>query len=170
MAARWFANFSVSKVHVRPGELSKSLCCCTVVPELCRVSQVPIVTVDCSTHRLASDYLGPHCHENPYINGKELKAWSMKALRKACFSKLASHSRWLTSIVCMGAGVLWASVLGSSLAYQWSRPIPTQLKIIHSRVYAQVTCCLFLFDTFASVSRHAALGLRLVSLGLIYCK
>mmetsp|Transcript_20489 Transcript_20489/g.61685 ORF Transcript_20489/g.61685 Transcript_20489/m.61685 type:complete len:110 (-) Transcript_20489:578-907(-) len=34
-------------------------------------------------------------------------------------------------------GVLWASVLGSSLAYQWSRPIPTQLKIIHSRVYAQ---------------------------------
>lgn len=34
-------------------------------------------------------------------------------------------------------GVLWASGVGGSMAYQWSRPIPTSLKIIHSRVYAQ---------------------------------
>ncbi|PSC75044.1 hypoxia induced conserved region containing [Micractinium conductrix] len=31
----------------------------------------------------------------------------------------------------------WAVGLGASLAFQWTRPIPTQLKIIHSRVYAQ---------------------------------
>ncbi|PRW60792.1 hypoxia induced conserved region containing [Chlorella sorokiniana] len=31
----------------------------------------------------------------------------------------------------------WATGLSVSLAYQWSRPIPTQLKLIHSRVYAQ---------------------------------
>lgn len=29
------------------------------------------------------------------------------------------------------------------MAYQWSRPIPTSLKIIHSRVYAQVRFCVF---------------------------
>ncbi|KAL4447444.1 hypothetical protein ABPG75_004663 [Micractinium tetrahymenae] len=31
----------------------------------------------------------------------------------------------------------WAAGLTTSLAVQWSRPIPTQLKLIHSRVYAQ---------------------------------
>ena len=27
--------------------------------------------------------------------------------------------------------------IAGSLAYNWSRPLPTQLKVIHSRVYAQ---------------------------------
>ena len=31
----------------------------------------------------------------------------------------------------------WATGLSVSMAYQWTRPIPTQLKIIHSRMYAQ---------------------------------
>lgn len=31
----------------------------------------------------------------------------------------------------------WATCLGGSVAYQWSRPIPMSLKLIHSRVYAQ---------------------------------
>ncbi|KAL4427473.1 hypothetical protein ABPG77_000762 [Micractinium sp. CCAP 211/92] len=31
----------------------------------------------------------------------------------------------------------WAAGLTGSLAFQWTRPIPTQLKVIHSRVYAQ---------------------------------
>lgn len=35
-------------------------------------------------------------------------------------------------------GIGWASIMGISMAYQWSRPIPLQLKIIHSRIYAQV--------------------------------
>ena len=33
--------------------------------------------------------------------------------------------------------IIWATGLGMSLAYQWTRSIPTSLKIIHSRVYAQ---------------------------------
>lgn len=32
---------------------------------------------------------------------------------------------------------VWATGLSASLLYQWTRPIPTQMKIIHSRVYAQ---------------------------------
>eukprot|EP00884_Botryococcus_braunii_P004594 jgi/Botrbrau1/14135/Bobra.182_3s0076.1 len=31
----------------------------------------------------------------------------------------------------------WASAVGGVLAYQWTKPIPTSLKIIHARVYAQ---------------------------------
>ncbi|KAL4549919.1 hypothetical protein Ndes2526B_g04901 [Nannochloris sp. 'desiccata'] len=34
-------------------------------------------------------------------------------------------------------GIVWASGLGITLAYQWSKPIPLQMKIIHSRVAAQ---------------------------------
>jgi hypothetical protein len=34
-------------------------------------------------------------------------------------------------------GYTWLGGITGSLAYQWSRPIPTSLKIIHSRVYAQ---------------------------------
>ena len=32
---------------------------------------------------------------------------------------------------------MWATGVAGSLAYNWSRPLPTQLKVIHSRVYAQ---------------------------------
>ena len=35
------------------------------------------------------------------------------------------------------AGLFWATSVGGSLAYQLTRPIPTSLAIIHSRVYAQ---------------------------------
>ena len=35
------------------------------------------------------------------------------------------------------AGCVWASGIAGSLAYNWSKRIPTSLKIIHSRVYAQ---------------------------------
>ncbi|PSC68152.1 hypoxia induced conserved region containing [Micractinium conductrix] len=31
----------------------------------------------------------------------------------------------------------WAGGITLSMAYEWSRPIPSQLKVIHSRVYAQ---------------------------------
>ena len=34
-------------------------------------------------------------------------------------------------------GYTWLGGITGSLAYQWSRPIPTSLKLIHSRVYAQ---------------------------------
>ena len=32
---------------------------------------------------------------------------------------------------------MWATGVAGSLAYHWSRPLSTQLKVIHSRVYAQ---------------------------------
>jgi hypothetical protein len=32
---------------------------------------------------------------------------------------------------------VWLGGLTASMAFQWSRPIPTQMKIINSRVYAQ---------------------------------
>lgn len=35
------------------------------------------------------------------------------------------------------AGLLWATGITTSLAFQATRPIPTQLKVIHSRIYAQ---------------------------------
>ena len=34
-------------------------------------------------------------------------------------------------------GTFWASSVAGVLAYQWSKPIPTNLKIIHARVAAQ---------------------------------
>ena len=34
-------------------------------------------------------------------------------------------------------GYTWLGGIVGSLGYQWSRPIPTSLKVIHSRVYAQ---------------------------------
>lgn len=44
---------------------------------------------------------------------------------------------WISKNKLKTIGGIWVSGLGVSMAYQWSRPIPTQLKIIHSRVYAQ---------------------------------
>jgi hypothetical protein len=35
-------------------------------------------------------------------------------------------------------GIFWASSVAGTLAFQWSKPIPTSLRIIHARVYAQV--------------------------------
>jgi hypothetical protein len=34
-------------------------------------------------------------------------------------------------------GIFWASSVAGTLAFQWSKPIPTSLRIIHARVYAQ---------------------------------
>lgn len=45
--------------------------------------------------------------------------------------------KWVVENKLRSIGAFWATGLGGSLAYQWSRPIPTSLKIIHSRVYAQ---------------------------------
>ena len=34
-------------------------------------------------------------------------------------------------------GIFWVGSVAGTLAFQWSRPIPTSLRIIHARVYAQ---------------------------------
>eukprot|EP00890_Picochlorum_soloecismus_P001006 jgi/Picsp_1/1906/NSC_05372-R1_hypoxia induced protein conserved region containing protein len=44
---------------------------------------------------------------------------------------------WMVDNKLKTIGYTWLGGVGGSLAYQWSRPIPTSLKVIHSRVYAQ---------------------------------
>jgi hypothetical protein len=46
--------------------------------------------------------------------------------------------RWIAKNKLQAVAYIWGGGITASLAYQWTRPIPTQLKIIHSRVYAQV--------------------------------
>eukprot|EP00891_Asterochloris_glomerata_P000712 jgi/Astpho2/712/gw1.00015.32.1_t len=50
---------------------------------------------------------------------------------------MAEARKWIRDHKLKSIGGLWATGLLGSLAYQYTRPIPTQLKIIHSRVYAQ---------------------------------
>jgi len=45
--------------------------------------------------------------------------------------------KWVAENKLRAVGAFWGVSVGGNLAYQWSRPIPTSLKIIHSRVYAQ---------------------------------
>ena len=56
----------------------------------------------------------------------------------ACFQLRGTILTFLKLTTCSVTGGLWGTGVLGSLAFQWSRPIPTQLKIIHSRVYAQV--------------------------------
>ncbi|DBA94806.1 hypothetical protein WJX77_009295 [Trebouxia sp. C0004] len=50
---------------------------------------------------------------------------------------IADTRHWITEHKLKAIGGLWGTGVIGSLAFQWTRPIPTQLKIIHSRVYAQ---------------------------------
>ncbi|GMH42485.1 hypothetical protein BSKO_10404 [Bryopsis sp. KO-2023] len=44
---------------------------------------------------------------------------------------------WFEKNKLKSVGLGWATVLGGCVAYQWTKPIPLQMKLIHSRVYAQ---------------------------------
>mmetsp|Transcript_20504 Transcript_20504/g.56852 ORF Transcript_20504/g.56852 Transcript_20504/m.56852 type:complete len:90 (+) Transcript_20504:157-426(+) len=44
---------------------------------------------------------------------------------------------WMQENRLKTVGGIWLTGVTGSLAYQWTKPIPTSLKIIHSRVYAQ---------------------------------
>ena len=37
-------------------------------------------------------------------------------------------------------GTFWATSVAGVLAYEWSKPIPASLKVIHARVIAQGAC------------------------------
>ncbi|EFN59892.1 hypothetical protein CHLNCDRAFT_132908 [Chlorella variabilis] len=52
-------------------------------------------------------------------------------------SSVEDLRRWVVQNKLKAIFSFWATGLSVSLAYQWTRPIPTQLKLIHSRVYAQ---------------------------------
>ncbi|KAI3429262.1 hypothetical protein D9Q98_005359 [Chlorella vulgaris] len=52
-------------------------------------------------------------------------------------SSLDDMRHWVAQNKLKAIFGLWATGLSASLAYQWTRPLPTQLKLIHARVYAQ---------------------------------
>lgn len=49
----------------------------------------------------------------------------------------AAARKWIVENKLKSVGAFWATGVGLSMAYQWSRPIPFQLKLIHSRIWAQ---------------------------------
>ena len=50
---------------------------------------------------------------------------------------LGSVATWIRDNKLRAVGAVWLGGVASGLAYNFSRPIPFQLKVIHSRVYAQ---------------------------------
>ena len=52
-------------------------------------------------------------------------------------SGLGSVATWFRENKLRAVGAVWLGGVASGLAYNFSRPIPFQLKVIHSRVYAQ---------------------------------
>ena len=58
---------------------------------------------------------------------------------------------WVSQNKLTTIGSVWLGLMATNLAYQFTRPVPLQLKLIHSRVYSQ-------FGTF--------LSLRLVRMSL----
>lgn len=53
-------------------------------------------------------------------------------------STIHAATAWLAEHKLRSVGVLWASGLAASLAYNWSKPhMKTSVKILHARVHAQ---------------------------------
>ncbi|KAK9817265.1 hypothetical protein WJX72_012029 [[Myrmecia] bisecta] len=52
-------------------------------------------------------------------------------------SKIEEARAWVKDHKIKAVGGFWLSSVVGAAAFQWSRPIPTQLKVIHTRVYAQ---------------------------------
>ena len=52
---------------------------------------------------------------------------------------VASVAAYVTANKRKSVGAFWATGIVGSMAYQWSRNIPFQLKLIHSRIWAQVS-------------------------------
>ncbi|KAG0467577.1 hypothetical protein HPP92_018536 [Vanilla planifolia] len=52
--------------------------------------------------------------------------------------KMESIRKWVVEHKLRAVGCLWLSGIGSSIAYNWSRPnMKTSVKIIHARLHAQ---------------------------------
>ncbi|XP_010931657.1 uncharacterized protein [Elaeis guineensis] len=53
-------------------------------------------------------------------------------------STIESVRKWVVEHKLRAVGCLWLSGIGSSIAYNWSRPnMKTSVKIIHARLHAQ---------------------------------
>lgn len=50
---------------------------------------------------------------------------------------LQDAHKWAIHNKLRAVGYIWGGGLAASLAYQYSKPIPPQLKVMHSRIYAQ---------------------------------
>jgi len=70
-----------------------------------------------------------------YVAREKLKSVGVRQGVNKLWTKILSSS--LINILSL-MQIVWAGGLGITLAYQWSKPIPLQMKIIHSRVTAQV--------------------------------
>eukprot|EP00232_Nephroselmis_pyriformis_P021413 CAMPEP_0182864632 /NCGR_PEP_ID=MMETSP0034_2-20130328/7267_1 /TAXON_ID=156128 /ORGANISM="Nephroselmis pyriformis, Strain CCMP717" /LENGTH=90 /DNA_ID=CAMNT_0024996891 /DNA_START=6 /DNA_END=278 /DNA_ORIENTATION=+ len=44
---------------------------------------------------------------------------------------------WMHDNKLKTVGTVWLTAVGTTFAYNMTRPLPTQLKIMHTRVYAQ---------------------------------
>ncbi|WZN59805.1 HIG1 domain-containing protein [Chloropicon roscoffensis] len=44
---------------------------------------------------------------------------------------------WVSQNKLTTIGSVWLGLMATNLAYQFTRPVPLQLKLIHSRVYSQ---------------------------------
>ncbi|XP_030505666.2 uncharacterized protein LOC115720642 [Cannabis sativa] len=52
-------------------------------------------------------------------------------------SKFESAREWVVDHKLRTVGSLWLSGIAGSIAYNWSRPKKTSVKIIHARLHAQ---------------------------------
>ncbi len=50
---------------------------------------------------------------------------------------LREAGAWISNNKLTSVGSLWLTLMAGNIAYQFTRPVPLQLKIIHSRVYSQ---------------------------------
>ena len=51
--------------------------------------------------------------------------------------KVREWKVWVSGNKLQSVGTLWAFLMAANLAFQFTRPVPLQLKLIHSRVYSQ---------------------------------
>lgn len=74
--------------------------------------------------------------------GERIWLWDARTLAAECCAAPSAPQACVPRLTACElsphpAGILWGTGITTSMAYQWSRPIPTQLKVIHSRIYAQ---------------------------------
>mmetsp|Transcript_4631 Transcript_4631/g.11718 ORF Transcript_4631/g.11718 Transcript_4631/m.11718 type:complete len:82 (-) Transcript_4631:678-923(-) len=62
---------------------------------------------------------------------------------------LREWTAWVSQNKLTSVGSLWLTLMAGNIAYQFTRPVPLQLKLIHSRVYSQ----------FVTIGAVAAIGL-----------
>ncbi|QDZ19108.1 HIG1 domain-containing protein [Chloropicon primus] len=51
--------------------------------------------------------------------------------------KFLEWKRWVSHHKLQTVGSLWVGLMVANFAFQCTRPVPLQLKLIHSRVYSQ---------------------------------